>query len=213
VLTARVPHRPRRRRKDLRAAILASARALCLAHGAAGISARKIAARIGCSATSIYLYYRNIDDVLHHLRMEGHALLAATFAAVDARAPALDRVCAMGRAYHRFGLSHPAHYDLMFTFRPAASPRRDVVQREMYTLMLLRDVVRSGVDTGEIRADLDPMVATNALWAQIHGVTALAVSGMLLQTAVDHHAEVLEAILESAVLWLRPPGTGHGRRD
>ncbi|MBI3767124.1 MAG: TetR/AcrR family transcriptional regulator [Deltaproteobacteria bacterium] len=183
---------------------------MCFAHGASGISARKIAARVGCSATTIYLYYRNLDDVLHHLRMEGHALLAAAFAGVDPTRSALERVRAMGRAYYRFGLTQRGYFDLMFSFRPAAASRRDVVQREMYTLMLLRDVVTHGIDAGEIRRDLDPMVATNALWAEVHGVTVLAVSGMLMQTAADHHEEVLEAVLEGAVRWLRTPGDHDG---
>jgi len=191
-------------RKDLRAAILAAARALCFAHGAAGISARKIAARVGCSATTIYLYYQNVDDVLHQLRMEGHARLATAFAEVDPAGPALERIRGMGRAYYHFGLAHQGYFDLMFSFRPTTASRRDVVQREMYTLMLLRDVVTRGIDAGEIRHDLDPMVATNALWAEIHGVTVLAVSGMLMETAAGHHEAVLEAALEGAVRWLRP---------
>src|SRR6185369_17419934 len=157
---ARRPARGRRR--DLRVAILNAARALCLAHGAAGVSARKIAARVGCSATTLYLYYRNLDDLLHHLRMEGHALLAAAFAKVDARRPALTRVRAMGRAYYRFALANRAYYELMFVTRTSANPSRELVQREMYTLMLLRDVIQSGIDRGEFRRDVDPMVATNA---------------------------------------------------
>ena len=201
------PRRPKG--SDRAAAILSAARALCFAHGASGISARKIAARVGCSATTLYLYYRNLDDLLHHLRMEGHALLAAAFATVDPCQPALERVRAMGRAYYRFGMANRASYDLMFTSRPSATPRRELVQREMYTLMLLRDVVCSGIERGEIRRELDPMVATNVLWAEIHGVTALAVSGMLVETAAGHHDEVLEGILEGALAWLQGPGDGN----
>ncbi len=201
--------RPRRTRPDRAAAILDAARALCFADGAAGISARKIAARVGCSATTLYLYYRNLDDLLHHLRMEGHALLAAAFAKVDARRPALARIRAMGRAYYRFGLGNRAYYELMFLARPSATPRRELVQHEMHTLMLLRDVVQSGIDRGEMRRDLDPMVATNVLWAEIHGVTALALTGMLVETAAGRHEAVLEAMLDGAVRWLSATGDHH----
>jgi AcrR family transcriptional regulator len=197
--------RPARRAgtRDLRAAILTAARALCFAEGAAGVSARKVAARVGCSATTIYLYYRNLDDLLHHVRMEGHALLAAALRGAAPGSPALARVRAMGRAYHAFGRAHPHYYALMFTVDAARAPRRELVQHEMYTLMLLRDVLAGGVARGELRADLDVTVATNALWAQIHGVTALAVSGMLMQTAPGHDRDVLDAILDTAGRWLR----------
>ncbi len=209
-ITPTVRRRPRGRRRDYRVAILNAARTLCLAQGPTAISARKIAARVGCSATTLYLYYRNVDDLLHHLRMEGHALLADAFASLGPAASALERIRQMGRAYHRFGLAHRGYYELMFGAR-SAPVRRDAVQREMYTLLVLRDAVQSGIDAGEIRRDVDALVVTNALWAQIHGVTALAVSGMLMQTAADHDRDVLEAVLESAVQWLRTPGANHDR--
>ena len=74
----------------------------------------------------------------------------------------------------------------------------------MATLFILRDVVARGIETGELRRDLDSTVVTNVLWAKIHGVAALAVSGLLVQTAPGHHEEVLEAMLESVARWLEP---------
>lgn len=135
-----------------RAAILKAARRLYVAHGASGISARKIAREVGCSPTAIYLYFRNIADILEHLRMEGHALLAAGLKRVDAGLPALERVRAMGRAYWRFALDHRGYYALMFTLRAAETPGREAVQREMSTLFLLRDAVVRGIETGRSAA-------------------------------------------------------------
>ena len=189
-------------RKSVRTAILDAARRLYFAHGAGGVSARKIAQAAGCSATALYLYYRNIDDLLEHLRMEGHALLAGRLRGVDPALPAIEQVRAMGRAYFDFGVKHPHYYGLMFSLRSTETPRREAVQREMQTLMLLRDVVRRGMDRGEIRQDVDVMVATNALWAQIHGLTALAVSRLLMETAPGQQGEVLAAVLDGTTRWL-----------
>src|SRR3954451_3895242 len=90
-----VPRRsaPRRARKasargdGLKRALLDAARRLCFAEGVDGISARKIARDVGCSATALYLHYENVEDVLHHLRMEGHALLARYFREAVGGAP------------------------------------------------------------------------------------------------------------------------------
>lgn len=193
---------PRSPRGTTRARILAAARKLYFAHGPTGVTARKIAQAVGVSPTAIYLYYRNLGELLEHLRLEGHALLAERLRAVpDGPAPA--RIAAMGRAYFRFGAEHPRFYALIFGL-DAARPSRRAVQREMATLMLLFEVVRTGIERGEIRRDLDPMVATNALWAQIHGVTALAVSGLLLETAGGHPEAVLDAVLASALHGVLP---------
>ena len=204
--------RTRRRAPARRLArrILDAARRLYFAHGADGVSARKIATAVGVSPTAIYLHYDGIADVLHALRMEGHGKLATYLNGVDARLPAMERLAEMGRAYYRFGLENRAYYELMFLIRSAETPRRDVVQQELFTLMLLRDAVMAGIAAGELRRDFDPMTVTTALWAQVHGVTSLAVSGLLPHATPDAQRDVLEGVFTAAEAWLRPEGAGRG---
>jgi len=214
MLTKRAPsgRRAPRRSGDLRAAILRAARRLYLAHGSDGVTARRVARAIGTSPTAIYLHFRGLGDILEHLRMEGHELLASHLNAVDATLPALERLREMGRAYFRFGVEHPGYFDLMFQGRPGMRRRREAVQREMFTLLILRDAVVAGIAAGELRNDLDPMVVTNALWATVHGVTALRAAGLLVETSDGHADEVLGAVLAGALRWIVPPGRRAGRR-
>jgi AcrR family transcriptional regulator len=206
MLTATRRKRSATRGTGLERRILDAARRLYFAHGSDGVSARKIASAVGVSPTAIYLHFRGIPDVLHALRMEGHEKLATYLRAVDPKLPALDRLAAMGRAYHRFGLENRHYYELMFLIRSADAPRRDAVQQELFTLMMLRDAVTAGIATGELRADLDPMVVTTALWADVHGVTALAVSGLMTQASVEAQDDVLAAVFDAIASWLSPRG-------
>lgn len=194
----------RGRSEGLKAALLDAARRLCLVNGVDGVSARKIAREVGCSATAIYLYYKSLDDLLHHLRMEGHQLLAQYFHEVDGTLPPLDRLREIGRAYYRFGVEHPSYYQLMFLHRFREVPRRDFIQQEIFTLLVVRDVIRAGIDSGAIRADLDPMVLANGAWSTVHGLTSLAVAGLLLRTAPGQETLLLEGVLESIRRWLSP---------
>jgi AcrR family transcriptional regulator len=200
----RIKREPRKRTEKLKTAVLDAARKLCFAEGVEGVSARKIAREVGCSATAIYLYYKNLDDVLHHLRMEGHLLLAQYFREVAPSLPPAERLIEMGRAYHRFGVEHPNYYQLMFLYRFKEVPRREFIQQEIFTLLIVRDVIRSGMDTGAIRGDLDPMVLANGVWSNMHGLTSLAVAGLLLQTAPGQHDELLEAVLDGIRRWIHP---------
>jgi AcrR family transcriptional regulator len=205
VLSATRLGRQRSRGKgDLRTALLRSARRLYFAHGAEGVSARKIAEAVGVSATTLYLHFEGIEDVLDQLRIEGQEVLARYLRSVDPKLPAPKRIRAMGEAYYQFGLENPQYFDLMFGPKPGGPRRREAVQREMFTLLLLRDAVQAGIATGTLRSDLDLSVATNALWAEIHGVTTLAVAGLLIETAKGHAEEVLEAVLDAAERWLLP---------
>lgn len=209
MLTGRAAVTPRagRRPGTLRAAILRAARRLHAAHGADGVSARALARAVGVSPTAIYLHFRGLEDVLEQLRMEGHDRLAAYLRAAGGET-APERLRAMGRAYFRFGVEHAEDFDLMFHGRPGAARRRDAVHREMFTLLILRDAVVAGVAAGELRDDVDPMVVTNALWAEVHGVTALRAAGLLVETSDGHADEVLEAVLDGALRWIAPQKTG-----
>lgn len=184
--------------------MLDAARKLYFAGGAEGVSARKVAAAVGVSAPALYRHFRGIDDLLHALRMEGHEKLATYLRAVPASGSALERLEAMGRAYHRFALENRHHFALMFPTGSTEAPRREAVQQELFTLMLLRDAVTSGIAAGELRADLDPMTVTTALWAQVHGLTALAVAGFLVQTTAAEREAVLDGIFAAITAWLAP---------
>ena len=199
-------HRPVATRggAGLKAAILDAARTLCFADGVAGISARKIARRVGCSATAIYLHYRNLGDVLHHLRMEGHRLLAEYFRAVDPTLPPRDQLREMGRAYHRFGLDHPNYYDLMFLHRLQEPVQPEFVEQETFTLLLVRDAVKRGQDAGAFRRDVDSFTIAHRLWSTMHGFTSLAVVGLLMRTAGGREAALLDEALESVDRYVRP---------
>jgi AcrR family transcriptional regulator len=198
------PQTRRRASEGLKPAILDAARRLCFTEGVEGISARKIAQRVGCSATAIYLHYRNLDDVLHHLRMEGHALLARYFGEVDAALPPAARLVEMGRAYHRFGTEHPNYYELMFLYRYKDVPRRELVQQEMLTLLQVRDAVQAGIDAGTVRDDLDAFTIAHGLWSTLHGLTALAVTGLLIRTAPGKDHDLLAAVLDGIARWIAP---------
>ncbi len=205
--------RPQKRAAEgLKPAILDAARRLCFTEGVEGISARKIARRVGCSATAIYLHYRNLDDVLHHLRMEGHALLARYFSEVDARLPPARRLVEMGRAYHRFGSEHPNYYELMFLYRFEDAPQREMVQQEISTLLSVRDVVQSGVAAGAVRADLDPFTIAHGLWSTMHGITSLAVTGLLARTAPGRDHDLLDGVLDGIARWIAPARPAPARR-
>ncbi len=140
--------------------------------------------------------------MLHHLRVEGHDRLGEYFRAVDASLPPLERLRALGRAYYRFGVENPKYYELMFLSRFTETLTREFVQREIATLLFVRDAVKDAMDRGAIRRGVDPMMVANTLWSQIHGLTALAISGLLLLTAPGQEAELLDDLLDSVAAGL-----------
>src|SRR5260221_1105760 len=63
-LSLAIRHRQEREKQELRQAILTAAGTLFLEQGYERFSLRKVAERIGYSPTTIYLYFRDKDDLL-----------------------------------------------------------------------------------------------------------------------------------------------------
>ncbi|MEO7176096.1 MAG: TetR/AcrR family transcriptional regulator [Saprospiraceae bacterium] len=103
-----------RDKEDLKKKILTAARELFLVKGFENTSIRNIAEKIEYSPTSIYLHFKDKDDLFHALHSEGFELLNAQFSTLHAVRDPFERLIAMGRIYMQFAVENPELYELMF---------------------------------------------------------------------------------------------------
>lgn len=166
---------------SLRDAILDAARDLLLEDGYAGISMRKVADRIGYSATSIYLHFRNKDALFHALIDDGMTRLNADVVAARERATEpLDRLRAMCAAYVRFGLENPAYYEVMFNLHPRHMTRypRDKYRAARRNLDLFAEELEAAAARGQAQ-DCAPRTMASVVWAALHGAVTLVLAQRL----------------------------------
>ena len=159
---------------DLRRAILDHTRRLLVTDGYDGLSMRKIARGVGCSATSIYLHFESKDALTHALIDEGMRKLYAALGAEDAAAPP-RRLEALCRAYVAFGLANPEYYQVMFQLHPermARYPPEDY-RRARRNVELFAETLADGAGAGALRVETTPAVAAAALWTALHGLVSL----------------------------------------
>ena len=191
---ARVRKASRERREqekqDLRAAILRAASQLFAEHGYEHFSLRQVAETIGYSPTTIYLYFKDKDDLLFAVVDEGFERFGAQLAAAAAGvADPIERLGALGRAYISFGLQYPVHYQLMFMQRAdfLAKCRPGEETPRIDAFRVLQDSIQYGIDAGALRPG-DVQAYSDALWALVHGVVALAISMPFMPTERIRHA-------------------------
>lgn len=161
--------------KGLRRAILDTARQLLTTVGYARLSMRNIAGKIGYSATSIYLHFESKDDLVHALIDEGVELLHESLSQADASSDSPEqRLEAMCRAYVAFGLERSEYYGIMYVLHPEYIKRYPVekYRKARRILEIMADAVRDGIEAGMFR-EVDPMLAANLAWTQLHGVVTL----------------------------------------
>jgi AcrR family transcriptional regulator len=189
-------------KESLRRIILDAAGELFLEQGYEGFSMRRVAERIGYSATTIYRYYEDKDDLLFAVVNEGFSEFARqlTEAAENVNNP-LKRLEALGRAYIKFGLENPVYYQMMFMQRADLlfESRREQTRPMIESFDVLQRSVRAAMDAGVMRRG-DVETYSRVIWSVVHGVTALALANPKRFTT--------EVVEKNARLALRMISTG-----
>jgi AcrR family transcriptional regulator len=173
-----VAERKSRRKESIRQEILDAARDLFVSEGYDSVSIRKVAERIEYAPGTIYLYFHDKAEILDTLCRQTFEKLRARLEAIqkDPGDP-VDALRRGLRTYIQFGLDNPNHY--MVTFVVAKS-QAEIAQRSGATagqacFDCLRAIVRQNIEGGYINGG-EVEETAQALWAAIHGVTALLVS-------------------------------------
>jgi AcrR family transcriptional regulator len=161
--------------------ILTIARDLFLEQGLAGLSMRRVAARVGISATAIYRHYKDKQALLQAMVEEGHTVFGSyLFRALEGET-ARERVRLAGQHYIRFAMEQPKYYQLIFMSwtdetRAQAAKHKEGHQ-EARTFQFLLDRVSECISEGTFRKNLDAMNAAIGIWSQVHGLATLYLSG------------------------------------
>src|SRR5947209_8284225 len=173
-----VQERRAREKEELRQEIMEAARELFVKEGFENVSMRKIAEKIEYSPTTIYLYFQDKADLLDCICDQTLSNLEGELGRLwQLPGDPLERLRRGMRAYIEFGLTHPDDYRVAFLTpcpTPTEQPTRCNETGER-TFDYMRRGVSECVDAGVFRP-VDVEVTSQALWAAIHGLTALLVT-------------------------------------
>lgn len=109
-----VAERKERHKEELKGDILKAAKELFLERGYEATSIRNIAEKIEYSPATVYLYYKDKDEIMHALHQEGFKMLVDYFISLQNIPKPFDRLKALGHAYIKFSLDNPEMYKLIF---------------------------------------------------------------------------------------------------
>ena len=166
------------RKQETRERILRAAGELLLAEGIEGFSMRKLAAKIGYTATAIYFHFPDKDALIAEIVDNQFLAFNRNFDKLAALADPVERLRKMAEAYVDFSLRHPEHYTFLF-LTPAVNvlPRGALIQRgnpAQDGYARLRATIVDGLDANRYRPELqDADQLAQMVWASIHGLVAL----------------------------------------
>ena len=199
-----ITDRRARHRASLRREILDAASKLFVEVGYDRVTMRRIAGLIEYSPTTIYLHFKNKQELFD-------AVCDETFAQLGARLEKLKRTAdtPIGylreglRTYVEFGTSHPDHYTVTFLQSPKGGDLSDFERSTGgRAFSMLRQAVRACVEHGDVKTP-DVEMTAQALWAAVHGLTALLITAkgfpfVSRKALIDHSIDTLMAGLQGA---------------
>ena len=200
--------KPRGQGASRRGEILAAAKRLFAEEGYESATMRRIAASVGVSGAALYVYFPDKEAILHAIAEETFAeLLAALEASRQGHNDPLRRLRAGLMTYIAFGRSRPDEYRLTFQRKminpPAPGRRCSDIEAADRSFEILQRGVAELMDAGIFERGSSMQVA-EALWACLHGVTALLLDhGEHLETDADTLAAT---VVDTALRGLARPG-------
>jgi AcrR family transcriptional regulator len=168
--------------------ILAEASGLFIEQGLLAFSMRKLAERLGLTATAIYRHFDSKEALIVAVCSEGFRLFAQyLFRALEER-DAVQRLNRTRLEYLRFAIDHSHFYRTMFMTSVASlgwekMPQQNQ-QRAEATFHFLVDRVRECQQAGELRAG-DARALATQVWAHGHGLVSLRLAGHLADSAFE----------------------------
>jgi AcrR family transcriptional regulator len=205
-----VAERREREREQLRGQIVDAARDLLLEEGLSGLSMRSIAERIEYSPATIYLYFRDKDELVKEVVHTGFEVMRRVvereLEKAGETATGAQQYGAMGRAYARFAVENPAYFRVMFEL-PATSELRchEPGEHERTGFDDAVAMIGRAVASGEFAA-VEPERAAVIGWGVIHGLTTLYLSGHLREKVgtPEEFYELIEYAMSSLYTGWKP---------
>ena len=191
--------RPARKRRgqyhhgDLRHALIQEAVRTIEAGGVAALTLRAVGQRLGVSRTALYRHFADKSALLAAVGHQGFGAFKDELTGAATLGAGRVGFEAMGRAYVRFAITHPAHYRVMFGgFLEACESEPELAQAAAASFQVLVDAIVAQQQAGLLRRD-DPAQMAGFIWAIVHGIAMLTIDGQLADR--DPDAEVEYALL------------------
>jgi AcrR family transcriptional regulator len=182
-------------RDELKALALRAAGDI-IADGAAALSMREVARRIGYTVGALYLVFTNLDDLIVHLNEQTIMELRASLERIRGRPnqPA-QNLRLLVAAYLGFALLHTARWRLVFEHRlPEGQKSPPTYAGQTAAIFaLVSDRLREAGITRDAAATAE--LAT-ALWSGAHGICMLAVTGKLQVATQASVQRLLDLLLD-----------------
>ena len=175
--TMGILERKERDKQEMRLMILEAAKEVFVSEGFEKASIRAIAERIEYSPATIYLYFKDKNELLFAVHELGFdKLLEEMGSAIEGISDPFEELRRRGYAYMKFAFENPEMYDLMFILN---APMDTLKEEETWhsghkCFILLCETLQRGIEAKQLKFK-DVEVAAMSIWSFMHGMVSLRI--------------------------------------
>ena len=171
-----IRERKERERNVRKEAIIQAAEKLFFTKGMNNSTMDDVARESELSKGTLYLYFRNKDELNYAICMKGFEILARKLKrAIHKNQTGADNLLSLARAYVRFSKAYNNYFKIIILFE---SSKTEKIVEEMknrilspgFPLMLIVSVIEQGKKDGTIRKDIGSAELAIILWSQMTGI-------------------------------------------
>lgn len=165
-------------RDEMREMALNATEDIVAREGYAALSTRRVAAAIGYTVGTLYLVFRNFDELILQVNARTLDALFAHLAQAENQPEGVSRVLALGQAYLRFATERPRLWRMVFEHRMSAGAALPDWYRERVARLfgLIEAALRPLLSD---RPEAELITAARVIWSGVHGICLLEVTERL----------------------------------
>jgi TetR/AcrR family transcriptional regulator len=187
-----ITERREREKEQRKNEILDSAEQIFFSKGFENASMDDIAEKAELSKGTLYLYFKNKEDLYLALHSRGHSIMKTMFEKAAAEHDiGIEKVRAIGEAYYQFYKKYPKYFHVLIYFESRDIDFSDENSAAMICfkegeqiLNILIEAIKTGIKDGSIRPGIDPLKTAISLWGKSTGVIQI----MALKKDILKHA-------------------------
>lgn len=185
-------------REEIKELALNATETIVAEAGFQALSARKVASAIGYTVDTIYLVFKNLDDLIMQVNAR---TLEALFKEVSTHHKASEpkqNLAHFGQAYYKFAKTNPHLWSLIFEHHVAdgGDLTPDLGERINDLFHLMETEIKA---LAPKRKKQDIHKASLALWSGVHGITILAISDKLFMAENVTPPEMIEQLIKNFI--------------
>jgi AcrR family transcriptional regulator len=170
-----VKERKERDRQEMREAILESAHQLFVDKGFDEVSIRNIAEAIEYSPATIYLYFKDKNEIFYALHGEAFKKFNDFMSVLATVKDSFKRLIKMGELYMEFAFKFPKYYDIMFIMQsPMDCDKNSEEWKEGESAHCQLENVVKDCQEHDYFKNKDYKTLSFLIWSTMHGMSSLA---------------------------------------